>query len=125
MTVSYANAVKDTRMSAVLTAVDAQSSNGYMEICTAGYSTVLVTIPFSKPSFSEASQALTLLGTPKSGTASATGTAAAARIKDGSGNVIVNSLTVGTSGADINLTSTSITSGQTVTISSGTITHAA
>jgi hypothetical protein len=36
----------------------------------------------------------------------------------------VTGLTVGTSGSDINLNSTSITSGGTVTISSATITHA-
>jgi hypothetical protein len=32
-------------------------------------------------------------------------------------------LSVGTSGSDINLNSTSITNGQTVTITSGVITH--
>jgi hypothetical protein len=36
---------------------------------------------------------------------------------------LVNNLTVGTSGQDINLNSTSIMSGQTVMISSGTIIH--
>jgi hypothetical protein len=44
---------------------------------------------------------------------------------DGGGTAIVSGLTVGTSGQDINLNSTSITNGQTVTISTGTITHAA
>jgi hypothetical protein len=39
--------------------------------------------------------------------------------------VIVNNLTVGTSASDVVLNSLSITNGQTVTISSGTITHAA
>jgi hypothetical protein len=44
---------------------------------------------------------------------------------DGGGTAIVSGLTVGTSGQDINLnsTSTSITNGQTVTISTGTIRH--
>jgi hypothetical protein len=49
-----------------------------------------------------------------------------ARIKEGGGSAtIVNNLTVGTSGSDINLNSTSISSGQTVTLTAGTITHAA
>ena len=45
-------------------------------------------------------------------------------IKDGGGTVKVNNLTVGTSGQDINLNSTWITSGQTVTMTAFTITHA-
>lgn len=123
MTVTYANALKDTRMTAVLNAIDAQSSNGTLEICTSGYAAVLCIIALSKPSFTEASQAITMAGVPKSGTASASGTAAAARIKDSAGNVQINNLTVGTTGSDINLNSTAISNGQTVTITSGVITH--
>src|SRR5215475_10391692 len=122
MAVVYSNSLKDTRMNAVISAIDAGTA-GSIEIGTAGMGAVLVTIALAKPSFSEASQTITLLSTPRSGTASATNTAAAARIKDSSGNVIVSGLTVGVSGADLNLTSTAITSGQTVSITSGTITH--
>ena len=125
MAVNYSNTVKDSRMTQVLNAIDLNAAAGFMEIGTAGMASVLVTITFSKPSFSEASQTLTLLGVPKSGVAANTGTAAAARIKDGGGvNIPIAGLTVGTSGSDINLNSTSITSGQTVTLTSGTITHA-
>jgi hypothetical protein len=123
MSVSYANALKDTRMSAVVTAIDAQSGVGYLEIGTAGMAALLVSINFQKPSFTEASQAITMAGAPKSGVATATGTAAAARIKDSAGTVQVSGLTVGTSGTDIVLNSTSITSGQTVTLTSAVITH--
>ena len=38
---------------------------------------------------------------------------------------MITGLTVSTTGADINLDSVSITTGQTVTITTGTITHAA
>jgi len=126
MAVNYSNTVKDNRMTQVLNAIDAAAGNGSMDIGTSAMATVLVNIAFSKPSFTEASQTLTLAGVPKSGTASQTGTAAAARIKDGAGSPanIITGLTVGTSGSDINLNSTSITSGQTVTLTSGTITHA-
>jgi|SRR5215831_12864207 len=123
MSVSYANALKDTRMNAVITAIDAQSGSGYIEIGTAGMAATLVTITFAKPSFTEASQAITMAGAPKSGVASGSGTAAAARIKDSAGTIQVSGLTVGTSGSDINLNSTSITSGQTVTLNSAVITH--
>lgn len=123
MTVTYINSLKDTRMNAVITAIDAGASFGTLEICTAGYAAVLCIITLSKPSFTEASQAITMAGVPKSGTASATGTAAVARFKDSNANVVINNLTVGTTGSDINLNSTSITNGQTVTITSGVITH--
>jgi hypothetical protein len=123
MTVTYSNALKDTRMSSVITAFDAGASFATLEICTAAYAAVLVIITLSKPSFTEASQQITMAGVPKSGTAGASGTAAVARIKDSNANVIVNNLTVGTSGSDINLNSTAISNGQTVTITAGTITH--
>jgi len=123
MAIVYSNAVKDTRMTAVLTALDAQSSFAYIEICSAAYAAVLVTVTLAKPSFTEGSQVLTIAGAPKSGVAGNTGTAAIARIKDSAGTVIAQGLTVGTSASDFNLNSTSITSGQTVTISTCTITH--
>lgn len=56
--------------------------------------------------------------------ASAPGTASKAELRNSSDAVIVSGLTVGTSGTfDVVLTSTLITAGQTVTVTSGTITH--
>ena len=101
-----------------------QSSPAFIEIATASYASVLVTITLADPSFTESGGVITMAGAPKSGVAGATGTAAVARIKDGGGTVKVNNLTVGTSASDINLNSTSITSGQTVSLTAGTITHA-
>jgi hypothetical protein len=66
----------------------------------------------------------TLQGVPLSVAASGTGTAAKAEIRQNNGTTVeVSGLTVGTSGADINLTSVSITATQTVTVTSGVITH--
>ncbi len=125
MTISYAAALKDTHMDATLAAFDSNASAATLEICTAAYAAVLVSITLAKPSFTRSSGVLTAAGVPKSGVAGGTGTAAVARIKDGGGGIQATGLTVGTSGSDINLNSTSITTGQTVTITSGTITHAA
>jgi hypothetical protein len=124
MTVVYINSLKDTRMTAVVTALDAQTGNASIDILTAA-SVLLCNIPLSKPSFTEASQQITMAGAPKSGTAVASGTAALARIKDGAGtpNNIVTGLTVGTAGTDIVLNTTTIANGQTVTLTAGTITH--
>lgn len=126
MAVNYIASLKSTRMQAVITALDANASPAFIEICTAAFAAVLVTITLSKPSFTESGGVITMSGVPKSGVASGTGTAAVARMKDGGAtNVVINNLTVGTSGSDINLNSVSITSGQTVTLTSGTITHSA
>jgi hypothetical protein len=123
MAVNYAATLKSSRMAAVISAIDGNASAATLEIGTTGMAATLVAITLAKPSFSEAGGVITMLGVPKSGVASGSGAAAAARIKDGGGTAIVTGLTVGTSGSDINLNSTAISTGQTVTVSSGTITH--
>ena len=124
MAVNYSSTLKSTRMAAVITAIDAHASPATIEICTAAFAAVLVTITLADPSFTESGGVITMAGVPKSGVAANTGTAAVARIKEGGGTTIVNNLSVGTSATDIVLNSASITSGQTVTITAGTITHA-
>ena len=66
---------------------------------------------------------LTISGTPLTATAGATGTAALAEIRNNAGTVIVSGLTVGTSGTDLIINATAISTGQIVTLTSGTITH--
>ena len=57
------------------------------------------------------------------GNATASGTAAKAEFRTNADVTVVSGLTVGTSGADIILGSVTITSGNSVTITAGTITH--
>lgn len=128
MSVIYTSALQTTRMNAVVTAIDVNASPATLEIGTAAMAATLVSITLLDPSFtvggSPPNVAATLVTTTaRNGVASGTGTAAAARIKDGGGNIIVSGLTVGAGSGDISLNSTSITSGQTVTITAGTITH--
>jgi hypothetical protein len=123
VTVSYDAATKTARMAATILQIDANASPAYIEICTASFAATLVTITLSDPSFTESSGVITMAGAPKSGVATNAGTAAVARIKDGGGTTKVNNLTCGTSGADINLNSTTISIGQTVSITAGSITH--
>lgn len=122
MSVNYANTLKDLRLTDVITKLDAQGGFATLEICTAAYAAVLAVITLQKPSFTEASQVMTMAGVPLSATAGATGTAAVARIKDSAGTVWISGLTVGTSGTDLVLNSASITSGQTITITAAAIT---
>lgn len=122
MAVNYISSLKSTRMQAVITAIDENALPGFLEIGLSGMTTILAAITLAKPSFTESGGVITMVA-PRSGFASNSGTAASARIKDGGGNIIVSGLTVGTIGSDINLNAVAITSGQTVTITSGTITH--
>ena len=123
MAVNYNTTLKNNRMNEVITSIDAGASAGTLEIGTSGMASVLAAITLAYPSATASSGVLTLSGTPLSVSAAATGTAAEAQVKDSNAVVVISGLTVATSGADINLNSTSISSGQTVEITSGTITH--
>lgn len=61
------------------------------------------------------------LGTVTPGTAGATGTAGFCRVATSGAVTLFDLTSIGTSGSDINLNSTSIQSGGTVSITSGTI----
>jgi hypothetical protein len=134
MAVVYSNTVKDNRLNVVNDAVNSKTyvvgsgagSVGSLVIGTSalsGATGVLATIALQNPAFTETAQVLTLAGVPLSVAASASGTAAKAEVRNNAGTVIVSGLTVGTSASDIILGTTTITSGGTVTITSGTITH--
>ena len=126
MTVTYSTATKQARLEAVITKIDAGAGPGTLEIGTTGMASVLAILTLADPCGTASGATLTFDFDPdiSDTSANATGTAAEARIKDSDGNVIISGLTVGTSGTDIVLDSTSITTGQTVTLTTGTITHA-
>lgn len=85
--------------------------------------TVLATMTLPSDWLAAASGgAKALSGTWQDASADATGTAAHFRIYDSGGSTCHVQGSVGTSGADLNLDSTSITSGQSVTITSFTLT---
>ena len=123
MPVVYSDVVKDARLAIARDAIDADTDPGSIEIGTAGMSAVLAAIPLAKPSGVVAGQTLTF-DAPVEGTASGDGTAAAARIKDGAGTIVVSGLTVGLADADIVLNSVTLSTGLTVRIESGAISHA-
>jgi hypothetical protein len=124
MAVTYTTAVKTARMDAVIAQIDAGSAAGKLKIRDSG-NVVLVTITLTDPCGAASSGVLTFDFDPDiSATAAASGTAANAIVTDSDDTTVISGLTVGTSASDIILDSTSITSGQTVTITAGTITHA-
>lgn len=95
---------------------------------TAATGTLLATLTFSDPAFGAASDGnpgglLTASSITSDSSADATGTAGYFRIRaTGTGADDVADGEVGTSGADLNLNTTSITSGSTVSITAMTVT---
>lgn len=125
MAVVYNMPTRNARMTAVADNIDGGGAAGSIEIGTTGMGTLLAQIVLAYPCGTVSSGVLTFSGFPRSDTsANNTGTAAAAVIKDSTGTVIVSGLTVGTSGADIILDTTSIAANEVVTLNSASITHA-
>lgn len=119
MAVTYNAAVKTSRM----TATRDYFANGTLEILTAA-DAVLATFGLDAAGGTISGSVWTLVFDASTVTATGTGTAAKAQVKTSGASAHLTGLTVGTSGSDINLDSTSITTGQSVTLSSATITHA-
>ena len=129
--VGYSTAIRNVRMSAVSAAIDAGVSAGILTIyggtrpSTGGIPpTALVTYPLgtvsgTKPSSSVSGGSLAILTNGSTGvTATNSGTATWARITTSDG-VFCLDCNVGTSGCDINLSTTTIVAGGKVTITSG------
>lgn len=127
MSVTYTSAVKSARMTAVVTAI---GSGGKLKLFTSA-DVLLATFTLAATAGTVTTGVLTLsdangatagiLNT----TASAAGVAAKASITTSADlDILTNTLTVGTSGADLILDNTNLTLGQNITINSATITHA-
>lgn len=129
MAVTYNTATKTDRMQAVVDNIDAGAGPGTLEIGTAAMALVLATFTLADPCGTVSGAVLTLDFDPDISDTSAddTGTAAAAQIKDSDGTVIISGLTVGlvSSGENVELDNLSISVGQTVTLTTGTLTHGA
>lgn len=124
MAVTYETAVKTARMQAVITQIDEGTGAGKLKIRD-GSNNVLATFTLADPCGTVSGAVLTFDFDPDiSATAGANGTATNAIITDSDDETKISGLTVGVGTGDIQLDSTSITSGQTVTITAGTITHA-
>ena len=121
--ITYSAAVKTTRMTAVLNAIDAGGAAGVINIYTAAYAGLLVAINLDFPCGTVAGAVLTFDGLPNSGIATGNGAAAIARITTSAGVVIADGLTVGLAGTDIIIDNTNIAVGQTVNLNTGSITH--
>ena len=115
---------------AIKTAIDAGSAGGTIKIYSGSQpatpqdtatGTLLATLTFGKPSFGAAATGVITANAIAQVNAVATNTAGWARIADSDGNAIMD-VDVGTSGATINLNTTSIVSGGPVSITGATVT---
>jgi hypothetical protein len=111
--------INDTLRTSLI--ADAVASLDRLEVLD-GSSNVLVTFTITWSAGSAGVQAVA--STPVSGTAGAAGTAAAARLYNnaGSPDEQITGLTVGTSGTDVTIDNTSISNGQTVNLTSLSLT---
>lgn len=126
MPVNYSTAAKNARLNAVVAQIDAGAGAGKLKIRNSS-NVVLATLTLADPCGTVSAGVLTFDFDPdiSDTSADASGTAANAIITDDADTTVISGLTVGTSGTNVVLDSVSITAGQTVTITTGTITHAA
>jgi hypothetical protein len=134
MSVVYASTLKTNRMQLLADLIASKTAAASTGTATAGSlvigtsalsgaTGVLATITLSATPGTVSGNVFTLSGMPLQTTASTTGAAALAEFRNNAGTTIVSGLTVGTAGTDIIINSTAISSGQTVQVTSGTITH--
>lgn len=135
MPVIYSAALKNDRMKLVLNYLGTATAptipttgtlSGKLVIGTSalsGATGILAVINLNSTPASVVNDVLTISGVPLTATASASGTAAKAELRRNDDTVIVSGLTVGTSGSNVTVSNTAITSGQQVQVTSGTLTH--
>lgn len=126
----YSNGTRDAQQQGLITYAGSgcliklyngtQPANANTAIST---QTLLVTLTISG-SFGTDSNGTLTLGSVTNGTAVASGNADFFRIFKSDGTTVVMDGSVGTSGADMNLNTTSVNSGQVVSITAGTIIRA-
>lgn len=114
------NAVRSLACDAIVDSVDAGSGAGYIQIETSGDAEI-ATLPMSDPAFGAASNGVATANAITSDTSATGGTAAQASVYD-SNNVKKWEMTLGTSGTEVIISSTSIGAGDTVSMSSLTVT---
>lgn len=128
MAINFTTAVNNSRVGQIATSAGTGATlkiytgSAPTNADTAVTGTLLVTLTIAG-SFGSSSGGVLTLGTVTAGTAVATGTAGYCRIATSGGTAICDLTSIGTSGSDVNLNSTSITSGGSVSVTSGTITE--
>ncbi len=130
MALTHVTALRNTLANAIKTAADAGTTdaNGDLQIATSSaFTTILATLNFANPAFATAASGTITANAIASDTNAAnTGTAANFRIRDrDNAEVLRGTVSATGGGGDIQLSSTAITAGDTVSITSLTYTASA
>ena len=130
MALTHTTTIRNGLADLVVDAIDAGTTDaaGSVLIATTGFASTLVNIPLAAPPAfgAAASGVATASGLPKEATATATGTAAVFRIEDRDNTEIFQGVVTATGGGgDMELSSLSVTSGDTVRINTFTYTASA
>lgn len=127
-----ANNLSNTAANAMINALTALLNNGRLELFTGTRpanantalttQTLLATLTFAATAFGSATAGVAVSNSIGNVTAAASGTAAWCRCYQSDGVTVVLDCNVGTSGSDLNLTTTTISFGGTVSVTSFTLT---
>lgn len=128
MAMSITTNMRNARLDVIAAAIDADVGAGLLRIydgirpASGGTATTLLAqLTLTDPCAPAAASGVLTFSTITANNAVATGTATWARIVTSTGTFCID-MDVGTSGSDLNLNNTSITSGQNVAVTSATIT---
>lgn len=137
MALSYAVLTRNAILAAIIARIDADANGGTVKVYTGtrpatadtalSSNTLLATFTFATSSFSAPSGgSATVSSLPLSATAVANGTATWFRCADESGDTVFDgSVGITSSGADLEISTTAITTGLVVSMTGGTLTQPA
>lgn len=117
---TLSTAARNAACDAIVDLCDAGAGAGKLVIRTSG-DVEVATLTLSDPAFGAAATGVATASAITSDASATGGTAAKFTLEDDSANAIITG-TVGTSGAELNLSSTTIGAGATVAVSSFTVT---
>lgn len=118
---AIADSVRNSMCDAFVDAIDGGGGSGLWEVHSAAFAAELATMTFSYPAFGAAAAGVATASAITDDTNATAGTAAVMRVTTSTPTTLYQG-TVGTSGADLNLNTLSIAGGDTVSITSATIT---
>lgn len=120
---TLSTAARNAACNAVVDLLDAGAGAGLLVFRTSG-DVEVATLTFSDPAFGNAATGVATASAITSDTSATGGTTTKATLEDSDATVVLT-CTVGTSGSEINLSSTTIGASDTVSISSLTVTQPA
>lgn len=117
MAITHPTSVRNSIADHVVDKVDSGTTDSQGDFVISDGGSTLVTINLQDPAFGSASSGTANLQGSPSATASSSGTADQFTVQDKDNSAVFNG-TVGTSGSDLNMSTTSIQSGETIQITS-------